>query len=94
MNHNDQAFVGVARRVPVCVEAPLPSWAHNRALQAKLPHHPAPGFGERFKEPVTTQALIRELGQHIGKPLQLRVARPGDVVDTLTVVAVEASDPH
>lgn len=43
---------------------------------------------------MTTQALIRELGQHIGKPLQLRVARPGDVQDSLTVVAVEASDPH
>ncbi|KAI7837584.1 hypothetical protein COHA_008597 [Chlorella ohadii] len=52
------------------------------------------GFGERSREAVTTQALIRELGQHIGKPLQLRVARPGDVQDTLTVVAVEASDPH
>lgn len=53
------------------------------------------GFGDRpQREAVTTQALIRELGQHIGKPLQLRVARPGDVVDTLTVVAVEASDPH
>lgn len=41
---------------------------------------------------MTTTALIKALGGHIGKPLQLRVARPGDVVETLTVVAVEASD--
>ena len=65
---------------------------------ARLPAHPHPparpaGFGERSHE-VTTTALIRALGEHIGRPLQLRVARPGDVVETLTVLAQEASDGH
>ena len=53
----------------------------------------AAGFGDRSHD-VTTTALIKALGEHIGKPLQLRVARPGDAVDTLTVVALEASDGH
>ena len=47
----------------------------------------AAGFGDRSHD-VTTTALIKALGEHIGKPLQLRVARPGDAVDTLTVVAL------
>lgn len=55
------------------------------------PRRPA-GFGERGGE-VATAALIKALGEHIGKPLALRVARPGGVVETLTVVALEAGDP-
>jgi hypothetical protein len=58
----------------------------------RLPACPA-GFGDRSHD-VTTTALIKALGEHIGKPLQLRVARPGDAVETLTVVALEASDGH
>ncbi len=50
------------------------------------------GFGVRSHE-VTTTALIKALGEHIGKPLQLRVARPGGAVETLTVTALEATDP-
>lgn len=42
---------------------------------------------------MTTAALIKALGQHIGRPLALRVARPGDVVEEIRVVAVEAGDP-
>ena len=57
-----------------------------------LPQTVCAGFGERSHE-VTTTALIKALGEHIGRPLQLRVARPGDVVETLTVVALEAADP-
>lgn len=66
---------------------PLPFCTH-------LCPHPT-GFGERATgEAVTTTALIKALAEHIGKPLQLRVARPGDVVETVTVVAVEAGDVH
>ncbi|KAL4447599.1 hypothetical protein ABPG75_004818 [Micractinium tetrahymenae] len=52
------------------------------------------GFGEPPCRPdqVTTTALIKALGGHIGRPLALRVARPGDKVETLSVVAQEAGD--
>lgn len=41
---------------------------------------------------MTTTALIRALGEHIGRPLALRLARPGGKVETLSVVAQEAGD--
>lgn len=52
------------------------------------------GFGEPACRPdqVTTTALIRALGEHIGRPLALRLARPGGKVETLSVVAQEAGD--
>ncbi|PSC74849.1 protease Do-like 14 isoform B [Micractinium conductrix] len=51
------------------------------------------GFAGRSRD-VTTTALIKALGEHIGKPLALKVARPGDVIETVTVVALEAVDGH
>ena len=42
----------------------------------------------------TTSGLIKALGEHIGKPMELRVVRPGNVVVLLSVTALEAQDGH
>ncbi len=39
---------------------------------------------------VTTGSLIRALGEHVGRSLQLRVLRPGDAAVTLSITALEA----
>lgn len=68
---------------------------HSPALRCLSPTPPAfSGFGEPPCRPdqVTTTALIRALGEHVGRPLTLRVSRPGDKVETLSVVAQEAGD--
>lgn len=69
------------RRLPAC-----------RAYPRLRPPPPA-GFGDKSGDAVTTAALIKALGAHIGRPLALRVARPGDVQEEIRVVAVEAGDP-
>lgn len=40
----------------------------------------------------TTSGLIHTLGEHVGRPMELRVVRPGGVTALLSVTALEASD--
>ena len=70
--------------------------AQSLAPCPPTPTFTPPGFGGAGGHDVSTAGLIKSLGEHIGRPLELRVVRPGATGTPLTlrVTAVEAPSPH
>ena len=89
-----------AGRPDTFIEANLTVASHDASVPAVHPGSPNERAGLRPGDVVlgfggaergaTTSALIAALGQHIGRPLELRIARPGGVLVTLRVTALEA----
>lgn len=76
------------------VSASTPAAARARTWYQHPYSHPSHAGFAGSKAEATTSNLVKALGEHIGKPMSLRVVRPGNMETTLSITAQEAGDGH